>query len=178
MSTAAKILITGGESTGKSTLCEQLAQQYRTLWVPEYARTYLQELDRPYEESDLVLIAQGQLSLEQAMHEEAHAYLFCDTGLEVIRVWSEHKYQRCDAWILDQLAQVDYAGSILTAPDFAWEPDPLREHPDPYWRQYFFRCYTDLLSESGKPFCVVSGSQKERLQQAIDFLQQLNCRKR
>lgn len=173
MSIASKILITGGESTGKSTLCEQLAHRYQTLWVPEYARTYIQELDRPYNEADLLQIAQGQLSLEHSMLEEANTYLFCDTGLEVIRVWSEHKYRRCDHWILDQLTHFDYAGSILTSPDFPWQPDPQREHPDPFWRQYFFRRYTELLSESGKPFCVVQGAETDRLQQATVFLEQL-----
>ena len=59
-----KIVVIGPESTGKSTLCEQLAAHFKTEWVPEFAREYLLELGRPYNYDDLLIIAKGQLEQE------------------------------------------------------------------------------------------------------------------
>ena len=60
-----KIVIIGPESTGKSTLCEQLADHYNTLWCPEYAREYLIIHGTKYTYDDLLTIAQGQVELEE-----------------------------------------------------------------------------------------------------------------
>jgi len=59
-----KIVIIGPESTGKSTLCEQLAQHFRTIWCPEYAREYLSRNGVKYGYNDLMKITQGQLAAE------------------------------------------------------------------------------------------------------------------
>jgi len=60
-----RIAITGPESTGKSTLAAQLARHYNALWVPEYARTHLELLNRPYTANDILLIARRQLQAEE-----------------------------------------------------------------------------------------------------------------
>ncbi|MBK7030628.1 MAG: ATP-binding protein [Bacteroidales bacterium] len=39
-----RIAITGPESTGKSWLAEQLAEYYGTVWVPEFAREFLEQI--------------------------------------------------------------------------------------------------------------------------------------
>ena len=60
-----KIVIIGPESTGKSTLSQQLAHHYNEPWVREYAREYIDHLDRPYTYADLLAIAKGQVKLEE-----------------------------------------------------------------------------------------------------------------
>ncbi len=79
-----KITIIGPESTGKTTLTQQLAHHYQTSWVREYARSYIENLNRPYEESDLVEMAKGQIEAERQAAKKARKYLFCDTDLRVI----------------------------------------------------------------------------------------------
>ena len=74
-----KIVVIGGESTGKSTLCEQLASHYETVWVTEFAREYLEQLGREYVEQDLLQIAKGQLNAEDEAITKANQFLFCDT---------------------------------------------------------------------------------------------------
>ena len=86
-----KIVIIGGESTGKSTLCAQLAAHYNTSWVREFAREFLEKQQCTYAYSDLIKIALGQLASENIAVNKANQYLFCDTNLHVIKVWSEHK---------------------------------------------------------------------------------------
>ena len=63
-STVKKVAIIGPECTGKTELSKYLATRFKTEWVPEYARAYLNKLNRPYDQSDLTKIAHGQLRVE------------------------------------------------------------------------------------------------------------------
>lgn len=166
-----KIAIIGPESTGKSTLSRQLADYFGTTWVPEFARQYLDTISRPYVESDLLTIAKGQKDAEDRLLGTANDFLFCDTTLIVLKVWSEHSYGRCDPWILDQLERVKYDYFFLTDIDMPWEEDPQREHP--HKREYFFKLYKNYLDEGGFPYTLVSGNEEERLQTAIGKIKSL-----
>lgn len=169
-----KIVIIGPESTGKSTLSGQLAEHYGTHWVPEFAREYIDNLTRPYQENDLLEIAKGQIESEALFAKQAaQNLLFCDTDLYVIKVWSEHKYNRCHPWILEQIARRLYDCYILTDIDMSWQPDPQREHPQPEMRQYFFNIYKDIVQQSGIPFVIVSGDEKTRLATAVNAINNL-----
>ncbi|HEY0272720.1 MAG TPA: ATP-binding protein [Chitinophaga sp.] len=169
-----KVVIIGPESTGKSTLSEQLAAHFRTLWAPEYARAYLDGLQRPYEEEDLYHIAMGQLAGEDAVAAAApRPLVFCDTDLQVVKVWSEHRYGHCDLRILEQIAQRRYDLYLLTYIDIPWEDDPQREHGDPQMRQYFYNVYRDIVIQSGLPWADIRGSFNDRLQTAVDAVNRL-----
>jgi NadR type nicotinamide-nucleotide adenylyltransferase len=165
-----KIVVIGPESTGKSTLSENLAKALATVWVPEHARTYIDLLNRPYDENDLLEIAKGQLDSEDDLLKQAGKYLICDTDLNVIKVWSEHKYGRCDSWILEQIAARKYDAYLLTDIDFEWADDPQREHSDPSMRQYFYDQYKDIVISSGLPWINIKGTHQERMDTALSFL--------
>lgn len=170
-----RIVVIGPESTGKSTLSEKLAAHYQTVWVPEYARQYLEELPRPYEKEDLLHIAQGQQQLENRMKAQANRLLICDTDLYVLKVWSEHKYGDCDPQILQQIAAQPCDLYLLTYIDIPWQDDPQREYPDPAMRNYFYHIYRDIVMQSGTPWADIRGSYQEREQlgiAAIDALEQ------
>lgn len=168
-----KVVVIGPESTGKSTLSERLAGHYQTMWVPEYARQYLDELPRPYEQQDLLVMAEGQLRLEEERAALANEVLICDTDLHVIKVWSEHKYGNCDPRILEMVAMRRYDLYLLTYIDIPWEEDPQREHPDPTMREYFYQVYKDIVVNSGVPWVDIRGSYEERLQGAIEAVDKL-----
>ncbi len=165
-----RILILGPESTGKSTLAEDLALHFGEPWVPEYAREYLSDLERPYELNDLSEIARGQLTLEDKLVLEARKFLFVDTDLRVIQVWSTHRFGEVADWILEEIAMRKYAKILLTDVDFPWESDPLREHPEENMRRYFLGKYRQLAEESGIPFLLVSGDRATRLSNAVRFI--------
>ncbi|MDP5043417.1 MAG: ATP-binding protein, partial [Leeuwenhoekiella sp.] len=63
-----KIVLFGPESSGKTTLSRALSEYYKTLWVPEYAREYLQKKwvtqKTICEPKDILPIARGQIKLE------------------------------------------------------------------------------------------------------------------
>jgi NadR type nicotinamide-nucleotide adenylyltransferase len=168
-----KIVVIGPESTGKSTLSAQLATHYQTLWVPEFARDYLMQLNRPYEQEDLLQMAEGQLQTEDAAATNANQFLICDTDLHVIKVWSEAKYGDCDPRILELIASRKYDLYLLTYIDIAWEDDPLREHPKPEEREYFYQVYRDIVMNSGLPWADIRGGYDERLQTAIGAIEKL-----
>ena len=158
-----KIAVIGPESTGKSLLSEALAARLHTVWVPEYARTYLENLNRTYIQNDLLTIAKGQIQQEDALLPKANKYLICDTDLYVLKVWSEYKYNACHNWILQQIAQRTYDTYILTYIDTVWEHDPLREHPQPSERAYFYSIYQDIVLNSGVKWIDARGSMSERI---------------
>lgn len=168
-----RILILGPESTGKSTLAEDLANYFGEPWVREYAREYLDELGREYRYEDMVKIGKGQVALEDAMAEKAKNYLFCDTDLRVIHIWSEHRFGKTYPWVMEQIAERNYDLILLTDTDLPWTPDPLREYPELEMRQYFFEKYLDLAQKSSFPFQIISGDRKKRLATAVEVISQL-----
>jgi NadR type nicotinamide-nucleotide adenylyltransferase len=165
MSELLKIAITGPESTGKSMLAERLAAHYKTLWVPEFARGFIENLNRPYTEEDILTIARGQITHEQELAAQASGYLFCDTELIVTKIWSEFKYGRCHPWILDQIKSNRYYMYLLCDIDLPWIEDPQREHP--HKRKELFGLYFRELTRRKFPFRVISGIGISRLENAI-----------
>lgn len=168
-----KVVVIGPESTGKSTLSEWLASHYNTVWVPEYARGYIEGLDRPYDQADLTKIAKGQLVLQAKKAAEANELLICDTDLHVIKVWSEHKYGSCDAWILNAMEKQHYDLYLLTYIDIPWEEDPQREHPDPAMREHFYDVYKQIVQATGAPWVEIRGSIAERQATAVQAVDKL-----
>ena len=160
-----KIAITGPESTGKSSLASELAEYYHTAYVPEYARGYINQLYRPYNQEDILKIAKGQIRYEKVYLKKANKILFCDTELIVTKIWSEVKYVNCDPWILQKIIENRYDLFLLCNIDLPWEADPQREHP--HMREKLFSLYHEELTRRGFPFKVVSGLGKERLMNAI-----------
>ncbi len=153
--------IVGPESTGKSTLAIGLAQKYNTLWVPEYARNYLEKLQRPYDASDFREMAARQLNWEQSLMQHANNAIFCDTNLLVLKVWYEHSYKKNNPWLDAKIAATTYTHHFLSDIDIPWAPDPQREHP--HLRAYFFKVYEDLLINLGLPYTIVQGDLNQRI---------------
>ncbi len=170
-----KIAVIGGESTGKSTLCEALAAYYQTVWVPEFARTYLSSLGRAYDFDDLLVIAQGQIAAEEKAMPYAKEIIFFDTNLMVIDVWSRHSYRQTDKQIRQLINDRHYDAYLVTAPDIPWVFDPLREHPATDLRDSFFSEYCALAEKSGLPYQVIKGSFDKRKAAAISFIDQTFC---
>jgi NadR type nicotinamide-nucleotide adenylyltransferase len=164
-----KIVVLGPESTGKTSLVKFLADRYQTIFVPEYAREYLESIDRDYDYSDLLKIAKGQLALEESIESKANDILFCDTDLSVIKIWSNYKYGRCDPWIIDRINQNKYDLYLLCNTNIPWTPDPLREHPDS--RNELFELYQTELNARQLRYTMISGVSDQRNQMAIEAIE-------
>ena len=156
-----KIAIVGPESTGKSELAQQLARDFDCEWVPEYARFYLDRLMRNYEQSDLLQMARGQIAWEDDKAQYNNDWIFCDTNLIVIKIWSDFKYGTTDSWIEENLTSRKYDFYLLTDIDLPWRHDPQREHPTR--RKELFDLYHDYLLKNHLPFAIVRGIEEDRL---------------
>lgn len=171
-----KIVLFGPESTGKTTLSTQLAQHYNTLWVPEFAREYLQEKWDKYsktcENEDLIPIAIGQMELENKFTARVNDLLICDTDLLETKVYSESYYSNtCDP-IIDKFAiENSYDLYFLTYIDTPWVADDLRDKPNE--RLLMFKAFEKALIKYQKPYIILKGNKKERFNLAIEYIDKL-----
>ncbi|WP_397364433.1 AAA family ATPase [Olleya sp. R77988] len=171
-----KVVLFGPESTGKTTLSKQLARYYNSVWVPEYAREYLQnkwnDHRKTCEPQDLLPIAKGQMRLENELAKKTDSVLICDTDLLETKVYSEAYYSgTCDPLLEKYALENNYDLYFLTYIDTPWEADDLRDKPEE--REAMFKVFEDALIKYNKPYVLLKGDKKTRLETAtrqIDLL--------
>lgn len=164
-----KIVTTGPESSGKTALAGALAQVLGTVWAPEFARYYVAHLGRPYIRQDLQAIGRGQQAWESWHANRADQILVCDTDWTVLQIWEHYRFDVPAKghweWEKGYIKPRPADLYLLCAPDFPWQPDSLREHPEE--RHILFRWYERLLQEQETNYIVVHGNPKQRLEQAV-----------
>ena len=166
-----KIAITGPESTGKSTLSEKLAHHYKTDFVPEYSRSYLENFVGQYTENDVVEIAKGQHNLIIEEEKKSSKILIADTEIVVCKIWVEYVFKHSNKVIDEILKQQDFDLYLLCDIDLPWVYDPLRENPDIDERKELFEIYRNTLEQMKVPFEIVSGDDEVRVNNAIKVIE-------
>ena len=153
-----KIIMTGPESSGKTTLCRQLSNHFNISFAKEFARSYIDSLERSYIMDDLLVIAREQLESE-------FNFQILDTDLITIKIWSEYKYGKCDKWILDQIEKQrsEKRFYLLCSPDIPWEADNQRKNPND--RKKLFEIYKNELENLKHKYFIVDG--ENRLEKII-----------
>jgi len=174
-----KIVITGPESSGKTTLAKLLAKEYDAALVNEYAREYLSTLrqhfdklsvtkgENPYRLEDVLIMAKEQLRLEQSSTSEL---TFLDTDLTVFAIWIKEKYNQEIDWINNHLKKSKDKIYLLCDIDIEWEEDGLREHPKLEDRKRLFDEYVNLLEKYQLPYHVISGDIPSRIKKCKEII--------
>jgi len=171
-----KVVLFGPESTGKTTLSEQLAKYYNTVWVPEFAREYLQNKwnneRKTCTPEDLLPIAEGQMKLENTLTKKATDVLICDTDLLETKVYSEAYYVgHCDPILEKYALRNVYDLYLLTYIDIPWVGDDLRDKPNE--RERMFTYFKETLERYHRNFIILKGDKKTRLAKAVSSIDAL-----
>lgn len=169
-----KIVVIGPESTGKSTLCKDLAAHYKCNYLPEYARTYLEANGADYTYEDVIKMAKGQFDSEVKFLEKCTVeFGIVDTDLLVYKVWIDEKYGVENDFVEAVLKNQNTDYYLLCDIDLPWEFDELREHPNSEDRMRLFNRYEVLLKEFNYSYSVLKGGKEQRLKDAISILTNL-----
>jgi NadR type nicotinamide-nucleotide adenylyltransferase len=167
-----RIVITGAESTGKTTLARALAEDYGAVWTPEYVRRFVDETRRGIRAGDLEAIARGQLQAEDRPLADRPSILFHDTNLLSTLVYMRHYFGREPDWLEPEFLRREYALYLLCLPDIPWEPEP-GQRESPQVRKKLHGIFRQALEERALPFTEIGGNRQVRLataQEAVDRL--------
>lgn len=167
-----RVVVTGSECTGKTTLAEALAEHYGTLWVPEFVRQYVDEKQGPLRYEDVEPIARGQIELEERLAAEASRLLVQDTDLLSTVIYSRHYYGRCPRWIEEALGQRLADLYLLAGIDVPWVPDGEQRDRGER-REEMQELFRAALEDRGLAFVEVHGSRRRRLEQAVGAIDEL-----
>ncbi|MDG5800110.1 ATP-binding protein [Marinilabiliaceae bacterium ANBcel2] len=164
------IVISGPESTGKSTMTKQLANYFNCLFVEEYARDYVQRLNREYLFSDVETIAIRQIASYKIMQKcvGMHSLVVFDTFLIITKIWFEEVYQCCPLFIHEAIKMYKPNLVFLCYPDIEWKHDGVRENKDK--RLHLFYRYREELERYNISYNIVSGYEDARITNVIKLV--------
>ena len=163
--TPLKIAVVGPESTGKSHMAAYLANYYKTVWVPEYAREYCAALTEPCTWQDEINMFYGQLEMERQLLPQANGLLICDTTFITVKIWSDYTFGRSPQEVLDELPKHPYDLYLLLNIDLPWEEDPLRDFPD--MREHFMDVWYKELQALDARYVLISSTGQNRYDNAV-----------
>jgi nicotinamide riboside kinase len=170
-----RIVLTGPESSGKTTLTRALGDRFHLPCAFEYARLYLEKHGPRYDYEIVHDIARCHL-LHQAQQVPASCDLgFFDTDLLNFLVWCEVAFGRCEPWLREAAAAESDHVYLICQPDLPWEYDALREYPE--GREALFEKHLAAVQATGRAYRIISGSGPDRLERAIQAVTELreNC---
>ena len=163
------VTVTGSECTGKTTLARDLAHHFGTVWVPEFARDYLDEktvtTGLPLDASDVEPIARGQIAAEDRGSAAAKGLVILDTDLLSTMVYARHYYGACPAWIEHAARDRRADLYLLCDIDVPWVPDRARDRP--HLREHMHALFVEALETLGARYVTIRGGWDERLAKAV-----------
>lgn len=166
-----KVVITGPESAGKTTLAERLATDLKGYLIPEYARSYVEALNGPYSYEDVEQIARYQIAEEHRISAQMKdGILILDTWLDVTKVWFKIVYGVVPEWLEAGWASTPIDLFLVCSPDLPWIPDPVRENGGEM-RTILFNHYCREIAMGGYKYEVIEGVGEKRVESALYFLE-------
>lgn len=169
-----RLVLLGGESTGKTTLAAALARLFGTSWVAEYGRE-LWEQKGGLSEADLLNVAREQVLREDAAACAVAAspsgcdWLVCDTSPLTTLGYSSWMFGRSDPELV-ALAARSYDAVILCEPDFPFVQDGTRQEEGFRLKQHAW--YVDRLRQGTTPWLSVGGSLSQRTAAVVEWFEQ------
>lgn len=164
-------MVTGPESTGKTTLAKELCAIYDGQYIAEYAREYIEGLDHPYTFEDVETIAGVQVEQYLATRISSQSLFVFDTWLIITKIWFKWVYHEVPEWIEEQIRSCPVDLFLLCKPDLPWAPDLVRENGGEN-RVRLYEEYKEELDRYGFPYAEIGGAGKDRLYAAVSALKE------
>jgi len=166
-----RVVLTGSESTGKTTLAADLARHYDAALVPEFVRQFAEGKGGVIEFSDHGPIARGQMALEDAQIALGRRVIIQDTDLLSTVVYCRHYFGHAPDWIVDEAAARVPDLYLLCEIDLPWIADGVRDRG--HMREEMQQLFRDAVMRSGAAVTIISGDSPERLERAVDAIDAL-----
>ncbi len=166
------IVVTGAESTGKSVLTQWLAHHFKAPFIPEYARSYIEKLNRRYNYRDVEFIANEQIKQLREMRSHGYPLIFADTWLIITKIWFEEVYKCEPDWLDPIIVNTKIDLFLVCDTDLPWEDDPVRENGGER-RLYLQQRYIDTLNKYNFRFGLVRGTNEMRYLSALNQIENL-----
>ena len=166
------IVITGAESTGKSTLTEELANHFGVPFIPELARSYIENLNRKYNYTDVEKIAQLQVEEFIKYKNSTQSYIFLDTWLIVTKIWFDVVFNKEPDWLNKVIQHTKIDLFLVCNTDLPWIPDPIRENGGEM-RNILQNRYIETIKNYNFNYKIISGQNSERFKNAIQCLNEI-----
>ena len=172
-----RVVITGTESTGKTTLVEQLAAHFEAPFSKEFVRDFVQSIDRPIQKQDLNAIISGQINYENKAFENSPKLVFHDTNLLSNMIYADYYFKQHSKELDLALSSNQYDLYLFCQNEIPWEPDGA-QRDSPHARNEIHQAFGDVLEVCEVPVVKIKGNPEERFNQAINAIQEcLNKRK-
>lgn len=173
---AKRVCIIGAESTGTTTLANDLAKHLETVWACEYGRYYsIGKMDAregfQWDSDEFVHIAKMQSQMEDALARRANKVVICDTDAFATSVWHE----RYMGGICEEVEKIadnrKYDLYILTGDEIPFEQDGYRDGE--HIRHWMHERFEEKLRITGRNFITVRGDRESRLIKALGAISEL-----
>jgi nicotinamide riboside kinase len=158
-----RVAFTGPECSGKTELSKWVSKSFSLPYVPEYARSYLEEINHPYTAEDLMQIAKGQLTSWDTED------FVADTEMLVILIWFEEKFGEAPKELIEFVKDTHFDHYFLCKPDIPWVYDRLRENP--HDRDRLFDIYKKYLEAFELPYTVIEGDFESREKRVAEVIE-------
>ena len=169
-----KIIITGPESTGKTTIAEFLSKEFNTIYIPEYARKYIQQKNNKYDYNDVLNITKHQIKELTKNYNKANKFIFFDTGLIITKIWFNEVFNKVPKLLENALKSIKPDYYLLCYPDIEWIPDNIRVNNGEKRKELFIK-YRQELELYNFKYQIIRGIGKERLLSAKRFISSAYC---
>ena len=168
-----RIVLTGAECTGKSTLAQALSCHYSEPWTSEFVRSYVDQLDRELIQADLEEIFCGQIAAEDAGWAKSKRFVIHDTNLLSSIIYANHYFETSSDWVNEVFLKRDYTLYLLCSPDgIEWEDDS-GQRDSPSARKKLHSMFKDSLEKLKLPYLQLNGDEPLRLSKAIKAIDEL-----
>ena len=166
------IVITGAESTGKSTLTEALANHFRVPFIPEIAREYVENLNVKYNYHDVENIARKQVEQLNHLKNTNHPFIFVDTWLIITKIWFEVVFEKIPDWFESEIQKNKIDLFLVCDTDLPWVSDSVRENGGEQ-RIILHEKYIETIQNYNYKYKIVKGEGEKRFQNALAYLNNL-----